>query len=439
MAWRPRQLGTGFARLWSASTAGNLGDGIGRVAVALLAARLTRDPLAVAAVTAIGYLPWLLFGLPAGALVDRYDRRRLAVAAGAVRTCAVALLAAAAATDRASLLLLYAVVLVLYTCETVYDNAMSSMVPMVVAERADLEHANGRVQASRLVAESFVGPPLAGLVFVLAAGYAFGATVACYAAAVVLLFGLRGRFGAAVPAGDDPPAAARRPMRQEIIEGVRYLLEHPVHRRLLGVMIGIGFGGAMVNATMVLWVQDVLHVPESLYGVFGLTIAAGALPGSQSAAVLARRLGRGRTLRLAVATVAAGAILAAATRSPYVAGAGLTIVGWATLVFNVVNASLRQRLTPSALLGRVVGVYLSATVGVMVVGSVVGGLLAAAGGLRLPWLLFGLGCAASAGWMVRGLDERIVGGAVEDADAAHTAGETTSTRPATAEGEGSAA
>jgi MFS family permease len=426
--------------LWAASTAGNLGDGIGRVAVALLAARLTRDPVAVAAVTALSYLPWLVFGLLAGVLVDRYDRRHLAVATGAVRASAIAVLAVVAATDRASLLLLYGVVLVLYTCETVYDNAVSSMVPMVVADREDLESANGRLQGSRLIAESFLGPPLAGMVFVLAAGYAFSATATCYAAATLLLLGLRGRFtaGAAAGTGPSPRPAAGSSMRRDAAEGVRYLREHALHRRLLGVMLGLGFGAAMVNATMVLWAQDVLHVPEALYGVFGLTLAAGALAGSQSAAALARRLGRGRTLRLAVAGCAAGALLAAATTSPYVAGAGLAVVGCASLVFNVVNASLRQRLTPSALLGRVVGVYLAATVGVMVVGSVAGGALAAAGGLRLPWLLCGIGLLATTTWIVRGLDERAIAAAVAEADAAHRGEEPAVAGPRGDEGESAA-
>jgi MFS family permease len=123
---RPSGVGPGFGRLWTASTAGNLGDGVGRVAIALLAAELTRDPLAVATITTLSYLPWLVVGLPAGALVDRHDRRRLALLAGAVRAAAITLLTIAAATDHASLWLLYVVVVMLYTSETVYDNAVIS-------------------------------------------------------------------------------------------------------------------------------------------------------------------------------------------------------------------------------------------------------------------------------------------------------------------------
>src|SRR4051794_29378629 len=114
-----RGLGGVFNRLWAAAAAGNLGDGIYRVAILLLAARLTADPLAFSALTALGYVPWLVLGLPSGVLVDRYDRRWLAVLVGLIRTGAVAVLLGAVALDRASLWLLYVVAVVLGAGETI--------------------------------------------------------------------------------------------------------------------------------------------------------------------------------------------------------------------------------------------------------------------------------------------------------------------------------
>jgi MFS family permease len=410
-----RPIGPRFGRLWSASTVGNLGDGVGRIAILLLAACLTRDPLAVAAIAALSYLPWLVFGLPAGVLVDRYDRRRLAMAASAVRASAIAVLTVAAITGNASLLLLYAMVLLLYTCETVYDNSVVSMVPMVVVDRENLERANGRIEGARLVANNFIGPPLAGIVFALAAAAAFGTTVACYAMAALLLLTLPGSYRARADAEQPAPPAS---MGRDIGAAVRYLRGHPLHRSLLGLMVLIGAGGSMVNATMVLWAQDVLGVSEALYGVFGLTIASGALAGSQSAASLAARLGRGRAMSWAVAIMGAGALLTASTTSPYVAGAGMVVVGFASLVFNVVNVSLRQRITPAAMLGRVVGVYMAAAVGVMVLGALAGGAIATVGGLRLPWLVAGAGCLIAVGLKARRLRNEVLDRAVAEADAA---------------------
>ncbi|MGH3678806.1 MAG: MFS transporter [Natronosporangium sp.] len=383
-------MGAGFGRLWTASTAGDLGDGVGRVAIALLAAQLTREPMAVAVITALSYLPWLVLGLPAGVLVDRYDRRMLALAAGGLRAVAVAVLVVAAAGDWASLWLLYGVVVILYSCETVYDNAVSSTVPMVVADHDDLERANGRMEGARLVAQQFIGPPLAGLVFALAAAAAFGIHLASYVVAVLLLLTLPGSYRAA--RREDTGAPPRPPsMFREMADGLRYLRAHPVHRPLLALMMALGFGGAMVNATMVLWAQDVLGVSEALYGVFGLTMAVGALAGSQTAAAVARRAGRGRSLWITMVVAGVGGLLAAATTSPYFAAAGLVVVGWANVTFNVVNVSLRQRLTEPELLGRVMGTYRAATISVMLIGAVAGGAVASLGGLRLPWLVFGVG------------------------------------------------
>ena len=374
-------IGAGFGRLWLGSTTGNLGDGVARVAISLFAVQITRDPLAVAIVTALTYLPGLVLGLPIGALVDRYDRRRLAVVAGVMRVAALLILVVAAASGWAELWLLYAVVVLLYTCETVYDNAVSSIVPMVVAQRDSLEGANGRLQGSRLVAESFIGPPLAGMVFVLAAAYAFGAAMACYLAAAVLLVMLPGSFrpraltatdGNRAATGEPStggPTPGRRSLWQDIVEGVRYLFGHSLHRTLLMLMMVVYFGTAMVNATNVLWTLDVLGVSEALFGVFTLTLAAGALLGSQTTAPLTGRLGRARALWVSLAVCGIGGITAAATTSPYVAGAGLVMVGWASMAFGIVNLSLRQRLTPTAMLGRVNGTYWTAILGVMVVGA----------------------------------------------------------------------
>lgn len=285
-----------------------------------------------------------MVGLPAGALVDRHDRRRLALLAGAVRAAAITVLTIAAATDHASLWLLYVVVVMLYTSETVYDNAVISMVPTVVTKRADLERANGRLQGAQLVADSFVGPQLASTVFALAAAYAFGIHAACYAVAAVLLLTMPGSYRAR-PERDS--SAERRPaIHREVADGLRYLRGHRLHRLLLSLMVAIFFGAAMVNAITVLWTLEVLGVSERFYGVFTLTMAGGALTGSQTAAALARRAGRGRALRITVIIAGMGSLVAAATTSAYVAGLGLAMVGWASVTFNIINVSLRQRLTP---------------------------------------------------------------------------------------------
>jgi MFS family permease len=422
-----RGIGIGFGRLWTASTAGNLGDGVARVAIPLLAVQLTRDPFAVGLVTALTYLPWLVFGLLAGALVDRHDRRRLAALAAVVRIGALAVLAISASLDAATMMLLYAVVVVLYTCETLYDSSLISIVPMVVTERGDLERANGRIEGARLIADRFVGPPLASLLFAVAAGYAFGVNMACYALAAILLATLPGSYRAA---RSRPPAASRPSTRaavrvgttttsmfREVGAGLSYVLGRPLLRSLLWLMMAIGLVSGMVNAILVLWALESLGVAEAYLGVFLLALAAGGVVGSQTVVTMSGRLGRGRTLRLTLLAGSVSSLVAAATTSPYVAGIGVAGVGWSIVAFNVVNVSLRQRLAPEAMLGRVTATFRSGGVSVMLVGAVVGGAVASTAGLRLPWLLCGVGCLAIVAGTARRLSDEAVQRALVDAEA----------------------
>ena len=312
-------LGKRFNRLWAAAAAGNLGDGVHRVAIALLAARLTSDPVAFSVLAALGFLPWLVLGLPSGVLVDRHDRRRLALLVGAVRTGVTAVLLVAVAADRASLWLLYTVVLVLGAGETVYDNAVSSMVPAVVGDRDRLETANGRLQGAGLLAQDFVGPPLASAVFAVAAGAAFGINVACFAMAALLMVALPGTYR--VQAGHPTR------MTQAMGQALRFVRGHQLHRVMLSVIVVLGFANAMATALVVLWTREILGIPEAVFGVFLLTAASGALAGSQTAAWVAGRAGRGRAMALSAVVTGLGMLLAAATRSPYVAASGWALSG----------------------------------------------------------------------------------------------------------------
>ena len=131
---RTRALGPTSPKLWTASAVSNLGDGVTLVAGPLLAATLTRDPRLVAGLAVAQRLPWLLFSLVSGALVDRLDRRLLMVRVDAARCAAVGLLGVAVLADAVTLPLLYAVFFALGTAETLFDNASVSILPAVVPE-----------------------------------------------------------------------------------------------------------------------------------------------------------------------------------------------------------------------------------------------------------------------------------------------------------------
>ena len=182
----PRRLGSGFRWLWSASSAGNVADGILLAAAPLLVARLTDDAFPVALAVFLQRLPWLLFSLLAGALIDRVDRLRLTVAVYGMRAATVGLLAVAVAADRASLAAVYAVTFLLGTAETVADNASNALVPEVVPDRG-LGLANARLVASQMVANQLVGPPVGAFLFSIGLVLPFGAYAVAMAAGAVLL------------------------------------------------------------------------------------------------------------------------------------------------------------------------------------------------------------------------------------------------------------
>jgi MFS family permease len=178
-ASRPSPLGPAYAKLWTAASVSFVGDGIHNTAVALLAATLTRDPLGIAAVEIAGQLPWLLLALPGGALVDRWDRRRVLWRTDAYRCMVVAALAGVVLAGWASLPVLGAAGFLLTAGGTLFTPAAQSIVPSLVSRApARLERANGRLAAAQTAGWHFLGPPAGGLLFSLARSVPFLADVA---------------------------------------------------------------------------------------------------------------------------------------------------------------------------------------------------------------------------------------------------------------------
>jgi MFS family permease len=152
--------------LWAASTVSSLGDGMYLAALPLLAATLTRDPLAVSVVTFAGWLPWLLFALPAGALVDRLDRRRVMWTVDAARALVVGVLTVAVLAGWASIPLLAVAGFLVGAGQTLFENAAQAMV-VAVAGRGPrrLERANGQLVASLTIGQQLIGPPAGSAAF----------------------------------------------------------------------------------------------------------------------------------------------------------------------------------------------------------------------------------------------------------------------------------
>jgi MFS family permease len=375
-------LGRNFNKAMVASGFANLADGVFWVALPLLAVQLTRSPVLIAGVTIAARIPWLLAPV-AGALTDRLDRRQTMIRANLVRTVLLGGLALAVAADLASLAMLYAVALLLGIAETLFDTSAQSLLPALVA-RDDLTRANSRLFAVELVANMFVGPPLGGLLAALGLAVAFGVQAAAYLVGAGCLALIVGSFRA-VGAG---PAGSTR-FRDDIAEGARFVWRHPVLRPL-AIMLGMGnMAFTAFFSVFVLYVvaPGPMGLSEAGFGVLPATIGVGSLLGTWLAVPAERRLGRVRTLVVSVVLSTASLLVPILTTSPVLVGASLAVSGVSVVLWNVVTVSLRQRITPDRLLGRMNASYRLVGWGTMPLGALVGGALAEALGLRGAFLV----------------------------------------------------
>jgi MFS family permease len=376
----PGRLGLAFWQLWSASTLSNLADGLVKIALPLVAVTLTDSPGLVAGVTLAVTLPWLLFALPAGALADRVDRRVAMVTANVLRAAAVAVLAVPLVlwleSSEAAILALYTMALLLGTAETVYDTSAQSILPQVVP-RDRLPRANGRLIAAELTANEFVGPPLGGLLVAAGVAAAFAAPAALWAAAVGALVLMRGSF--AVPRKEPTT------LRADVAEGLRYLWRHRLLRTLAAMTGLFNFATNATFAVFVLYAvgpDSAMGLTAATFGLLFATIAAGNLVGALLADPIVRRLGRSRSLALGILGGVGTVGMPALTINPLVIAAAFVVGGVTNALWNVVAVSLRQRITPDRILGRINSSYRLVAWGTRPLGAAVGGLLGELLGLR---------------------------------------------------------
>jgi MFS family permease len=386
-------LGKEYAKLFAARTVSNLGDGMTLVAGPLLAAALTRDPLLIAGLAFAQRLPWLLFALVSGALVDRLDRRRLMAAVDALRSAAVGFLGVAVLFDFAGLALMYAVFFFVGMAETLFDTASVSVLPAVV-RKEDLQKANGRLYSAQILANNMAGPPLGGFLFASVAALPFLLDAATFAAAAALVLTLRGRFCARLT--ETAEVAPPTTMRLEIAEGLSWLRRHWLLRTLvftIGVM-NLTFGA--VFAVWVLYAQERLGLGPVGYGTLAAAIPIGGVLGGLVAERLVDRVGVGTILRAGLLVEVVTHIVLASTTSAWTAGAILVLFGFHAIVWGTVSVSLRQELVPKNLMGRVNSVYLLFDAGSASIGALLGGLIAGSFGLTAP---FWLAAASVAAWV----------------------------------------
>lgn len=404
----PVSLGRSFNGLWFGTGAANLSDGMALFVLPLLAIAVDASAGGVAAVTAALTLAWPVFGLHAGWIVDRVDRRALLATVNVVRGLVVGGIAAAFLAEVLTLPLILVAAVLLGVAETLVDTALTSTIPLVV-EPAGRSRANARIEATINVANQLAGPPLAGLLAGATLALATGASAALYLLAVggVLTMSLHRARPATVDAGPyadparsggTPPygraptpadAGGRAPTpaerrRGELVAGFRFLWRQPVVRTLTLFTAAMNVVWAVATALLVVYVVEPgpLGLTAAQYGLLLTGMAVGGLIASMVVEPLRRWVG---TTRLMIAD-AVGTVLFVAPvafdAGIWVVAAGAVVAGAGSSIWRILAATIRQNLSPPELLGRIYSASRMISWGVIPASAALAGVVAEVWGLR---------------------------------------------------------
>lgn len=378
---RAQKLGTAYWRLWWANAVSYVGDGALVTALPLFAITVTKDPRLISLVSAAMFVPWLPLSLPAGVIVDRYDRAALMWRSQVFQFAVTAALAAGVATHHAGIAVLVIGGLLLGSAEVFFSNAAQSVLPQLVPTEL-LARANGNQQVVLTIGETFAGPPLGSVLFAVRAALPFGLDAVSFAGSAALL--------ATLPRTRKAPAKSGTSMRAEIAEGIRWLARHRLLRSV-AVLLGVAnFASQMGQATLVLLATEVLHTGTRGYGLLWTASAAGSVLGGLVNPVVTRRVGLVPSLVMSGCAFAGVYVGVGMSPDFAVALALMACQGFFVTMWNIVTVTLRQTVVPAALLGRVNSAYRMVGWGLMPLGALAGGFAAHAIGLRAPYVIGGL-------------------------------------------------
>lgn len=378
-------LGTAFNRLWTASLATNFGDGLLKVAAPLLAAYLTRDPVLISFVGAMGTLPWLLVAIPVGGIADRHDRRRLLAGANATRFLLATGVALLVFTGHMTIGWLYAAIFLWGVCEVVADTTAQALIPQILEEQ-HLERGNSRLNVAETIVQDFIGVPVSGLLYAVAIALPFALGAVGFALGSMLLLAIPAAATAHQPRQD---GTEHHTYIEDMKFGLNFLWGTRDLRNIVLVTTSIGLFYNMASSTQVLFLLEELDLPESQFGVLMTVIGLGALAGSVITPKVSERFGRGNTLATAIviASICFGAQGLAPNIWVYLA---LGLLGvFVISMWNILLMAMYQVLIPKHLYGRVHGARRTLVWGMGPVGGVLGGFIANLG-LRVPVVFGGI-------------------------------------------------
>lgn len=371
-----RRLGRAFNRLWIGFASASIGDGLFAGAVPLLTLTVNPHPLAVSAVVAADSLPWLLMALPAGTFADRFQRGPVAALSNGLRAVIILLSTLLILSDRMTLTLLILIVLVNASARAFFYSSYQALVPEIVDSR-DLEHANGLLTGTEAGTEHLAGPVAGTSLFAIAKSLPFVAD------AIVLLV-------SCIPFVRFRSRATHAGSSTSMWEGARFLFADRRLRVLIAMVASLSLLQGMEFGVLVLLATTEWGVREGAYGFFLAAGATGNLVGSVLADGRVRRFGSGRTLLGAALVSGLGYLVMASASSWALAGPAFVLVGIAVGAGAVVSNSVRQRLTPHDMMGRVGSAARGIVWGAAPIGALAAGGIATFSGLKTPLVVAGV-------------------------------------------------
>lgn len=383
-----------FWKLWSANSFSNLGDGLYQIVLPLIAVRVTSSPVLVSGLSVMLSLPWLIFALQAGSIVDRLDRRRVMQWVTGGRLIILTGLTLALINGWASMPLLYAAALLLGIGETLVDTALTSIVPSIVP-RDRLTWANARITAAQTVTNAFIGPPLAGYLAAIGFALATGSSALLYALAGSALLFMGGAYRAVPEAGGQGDTQ----WWAHLTEGIRFVWKTPLIRKLTLFTASMNLFWSGFGAVLVLYAvkPGPMGLGEFEYGLLLTAMAVGGLVGSALCEQIQRRFGTRNALALDMVGTVLLVGVPAVTPNPVAVGAAAFAAGLGASVWVILVASIRQQIVPEGLLGRVYSASRFISWGIGPLGAVLAGVVSEVWGIRT---MFAAGAVLSTTLMV---------------------------------------
>jgi MFS family permease len=378
-------MGPAFNRMWASSIVSNLSDGILIAAAPLLAITLTDSTILISAIGAMVMLPWLLFAIPIGVLVDRVDRRFILAGANATRSAVVGVLALLIATDHVTIYWLLLASFVIGVCEVAADTTAQSLIPQILDEK-NFEKGNSRLQISETVVQGFVGAPLSGFIYAIAISLPFFINSLGLAVAALLALSIPIKYLQDVRTDDVDKE--KRKFVADMKFGIRYLFNEKALRRLVVTTASIGVCYSLGTATMVLFIIDELELPKQFFGIILTIQGLGAIVGATIAPRSSKKFGRGNVMVFGIVSSSIVLLLQGFSPNIYVFVALATFASFAISQWNICLMATYQTVIPNELYGRIHGTRRTLVWGMMPIGSLLGGVLAHFS-LRLPMYVGG--------------------------------------------------